>query len=622
MKINFCMVISLAMCSTLGAIAVFVPSAADAPLGSKEGVTVQVAPEQFYAFSSFSLKPTGSDVVINFAPYYYSVMVQWLNSDRTVLLADGKPLQSQAYAAVVYDDVLGGWRDISGIALANGVREWTAGPSYFVCSGVGAQRFLQSFRPGSSPVSVLYDQVPLGTTVFPSVHVATSFDMALITDPAVGVVWSKKVKQNQVLSVVANENIINSATTFAVTEYPNTLNTQASEAGGITVTFPMEGIEGIGAAQVNYVVPYADVYEVVGTFIPEGKKPFDIKKRPLPAERRTLVNQQFLVVPSAVPAATPSLLPSDKQFVAVQVGMVLAQYYVKVGSLLVAILPVCDTAGVPLLNQYIAWNGTVNPSDPAALNGAGSERSYIKVSRDKTKLLVKACSYFASTASADAALCLGNSVVDRANPTGFVVAADARLFKGQVQFYMGSLRALQLVTKEEITQNPYCVYPIALNLAVQRQRAYIIGNNNVVPVDFATSDGKLFHGLLAAKTDFFNKGQDTSSFMAPHNYYVSIPADQKFQLWYNVSGEALIQLPNDFSGSVITQMLQVSKEAFKLWPPKLADRLSEKAAPFVCAKKKAEKLGFFERIAAVFDPSAGDYKQVDDLKAYNPAVNI
>ncbi|MEI7580701.1 MAG: hypothetical protein WCJ17_02790, partial [bacterium] len=137
--------------------------------------------------------------------------------------------------------------------------------------------------------------------------------------------------------------------------------------------------------------------------------------------------------------------------------------------------------------------------------------------------------------------------------------------------------------------------------------------DNYLPVLFKTTDKKIFNGMIALKTDFFPAGQDTSSFKSPPPYYVSVPVDGKMQMWFSPDNTLTLQMANDFTGSLVTELSMISLTDYQAWPAGLSDKFKAASQAFIGAKPvvmKTKTPGFFERIAAVFKPSAVKYEKV------------
>jgi hypothetical protein len=616
------------------------------------------------------MQPAGGDK-ISLAPYYYVVKVQWAQSDGTPVLVNGEPFFTDVYAAIIFDNNLKVWRDVSAIPLSNmngTARFWQYETAYFSCSASYAgSRFLQAFRAGSTATSVLYDQVRVGAGIMPAVHALSSFDEVILANPSYGAQWYIYTRPGQISSIAAQDVLLNTQAVASTGTCPNTFQStqSASIPGGATVTFTSAG------SVVNYSVPLSDIYQVVNY---------------MPATRPQ-VTQQFLVVPTtplysaaqavtaaaapagqavspgatqavsppAPPTPTVSVAPSsekngatgatpagavapaqtlpqcfaiDKQFSSAQLGLVLSQYYVKMGSYFIALTPALDIAGAVIPNSFVAWQGSINAQNLQSPASVGTVQTSVVLSSDQTNCVITGYPYFADAAQGEGNCYFGNQpVLVNGVPTGFVVAAHEYFFwgrmpvnqgqfQGQVSFYMSSLDTLQSITKEEILASAYRLYPLALLLATQRQIAKVPAEDNYLPVSFKTIDQKVFNGMIVFKTDFFPAGQDASSFKSPPSYYVSVPVDGKMQMWFSPDNTLTLQIANDFTGSVITELSMISLTDYQAWPAGLSDKFKAASQSFVGMQPpapvvmKTKTPGFFERIAAVFKPSAVKYEKV------------
>jgi hypothetical protein len=655
-------------------ISIFVPTNADPTQWDAVGTTVTVDSSKIYTFSRMYMQPAGGDK-INFAPYYYAVKVQWATGDGQPILVNGAPFFTEVYAAIIFDNNLQTWRDVSGVALSNyqGItRFWQYETAYFSCSSsYSGMRFLQAFRAGSAPFSVLYDQVKVGADVLPALQPVTSFDEVILANPSYGAQWYIYTRPGQISSIAAQDVLLNTQAVASTGTCPNTLQSAqlAPISGGALVTFTSAG------SAVNYSVPLSDMYQVVNY---------------MPATRPR-VTQQILVVPitplysaaqavataaapaghtvssgatqtvapatqsasaastaaapsttspakSGVAAAAPAgaaapaqALPEcfaiDKQFASAQLGFVLAQYYVKMGSYFIAVTPALDIAGAVIPNSFVAWQGSINAQNIQSPASVGTVQTSVVLSSDQTNCVITGYPYFADAAQGEGNCYFGNQpVLIDGVPTGFVVAAheyffwgripvNQQQFQGQVPFYMTSLDMLQSITKEEIAASSYRLYPLALLLATQRQIAKVPAEDNYLPVSFKTIDQKVFNGMIVFKTDLFPAGQDASSFKSPPSYYVSVPVDGKMQMWFSPDNTLTLQIANDFTGSVITELSMISLTDYQAWPAGLSDKFKAVSQSFVGTQPpapvvmKTKTPGFFDRIAAVFKPSAVKYEK-------------
>jgi len=631
-------------------ISIFVPSRFQATDDSSDlvGPTITVDTSEIFTLSRMYMQPIGGDLV-GLMPYYYRTAAAWVNSDGTPMLVNGVQLTSEVYVGIIYDNNLNVWRDVSGVAIDidGKKRTWSHGVAYFSCTqSFGGTRFLQAFRSGSVPASVVYDAVVIGAGVFPQLKSVSELDIILLANPRYGVLWRTLIDRAQVGVVVAKENILNAASAFSSSTVPSILDPlKKSDTNTVVVTFEC------GRSLIDYHVSCDDVYEIVSQ---------------LPTKRTSVV-QSFLVVPTQplypesltetyqadsqpTTAGLPSVLPVSsapmgaaasaptvsavgapssvpfsfdqyKQFVPTQLGLVLADYYVKVGSLFIALEPARDVSGAVISSRFRAWKGSIDRAHMTTPKNTGSVVSSLEVSADKRQLIIKGYPYFADAASSEANCYFGNmpALVDGIN-TGFVVAAHEkffqgrlpvfeRCFQGQVSFYMSSLRRLRSITKEEILGSPYYVYPLALNFSTQRQIAQLPPDDNFIPVSFKTSENQLWHGMIVLKTGFFAKGKDTSTYKTPHEYYKVVPSEEKFQLWYTPNNTIPMQVNNDFIGTTITEMNMISLDEYNLWPAGLVDIFKSAAIKFVGQKMKEKTPSFWNRIAAVFKPSAVEYEK-------------
>jgi hypothetical protein len=653
-------------------ISIFVPSNTDSAVVDSAGTTVTVDTSQIYTCSRMYMQPAGGDK-ISLAPYYYVVKVQWATVDGQPILINGAPFFTDVYAAIIFDHTLQAWRDVSAIPLSNmnGVtRFWQYETAYFSCSAsYEGSRFLQAFRVGSTASSVLYDQVKIGAGIMPAVHALSSFDEVILANPSYGARWYEHTRPGQISSIAAQDFLLNTQGVVSTGTCPNTCqNAQpVSISGGATVTFNSAG------SIVRYTVPLSDIYQVVNympTLRPQVNQQFlVVPNTSLHAVAQAATTQKALigqavsagsaqealpvVAPtapiaqsaSAAPTAAASAGPSseksmepvvtqvgsvapaqklpqlfgiDKQFVSVQLGLVLSQYYLKMGSYFIALTPAVDGSGAVIPNSFVAWQGSINAQNIKSPTSEGPVQTSVVLSSDKTKCVITGYPYFADAAQGEGNCYFGNQPVQVDGvSTGFVVAAheyffwgripvDRGQFQGQVSFYMSSLDMLQSLTKEEIAASAYRLYPLALLLATQRQIAQVPTEDNYLPVSFKTVDQKVFNGMIVFKTDFFPAGQDTSSFKSPPLYYLSVPVDAKIQMWFSPNNTLTLQIANDFTGSVIAELSMISLTNYQAWPAGLSDKFKAVSQSFVGLQApspvviKTKAPGIFDRIAAVF----------------------
>jgi|GEM_PF-5452964 len=618
---------------------VFVPLNFDPAVSTEDflGAFADINLSNLYTFSRMYINPQGADT-ISLAPYYYRTKVKWINADGTAFLVNGAPFFSEAYLAVIYDNNVRRWCDVSGIGIdVNGIdRLWPHQSAYFSCSAsYGGTRFLQAFREGSVGSSLLYDQVSIGAGTLPPLKVISAIDSVLLQNPVLGAQWQLLLDEVQIMVVVAKDALLQSHTAVSTATYQNSFDsTKKPSFETVSVTFPC------GGALVTYAVSLNDLYQVV-TQLPT---------------QRTKVVQSFIIAPSAplyplngvvpvpqgvqVPGASVNINISlqqssssvvmpfpflqNKQFVASQLGLVLADYYVKMGSLFIAVQQARDVSGQVIPNAFIAWRGTVDPKNLQLPSGVGSVQTSINISADSTQVSIVGYPYLADTAHADSNCYFGNPLVSLDGvPTGFVIAAHERFFQGraatsqqyfqgQVSFYLSSLRMLQAISKEELVASPYYVYPLALQFSTQRHIAKLGPDDNFIPVQFTTSDKQTWNGMLVLKTDFFPKGADTTSYKSPQEYYIKVPINEKYQLWYTVDNKTPLQVPSGCMGTTITAMNMMSLEAYAAWPEGLSDAFKAAAISFVGQKMKTKTPGFLDRIAAIFKPSVASYEKVPE----------
>jgi hypothetical protein len=575
------------------------------------GSSVKVDSSQIFTFSRMYMQPDQGESV-GLLPYYYRVKAVWQNSDGTPVLENGKPIVSDVYAAVLFDNNLNTWRDVSGISssIDGKTRVWTAQSAYFVCTQpIGGVRFLQAFRSGSVATSVLYDQIAIGAGVLPSLQPASLLDGELLSNPIYGAWWSILVDRAQLGVVVVKDALKSTASVPSSAAFPNSLNpVRSSDLQGVEITFEN------GRSLVSYYVSLDDVYQVVNQ---------------LPSVRST-VTQSFLVVPTqplygvnqtasspVIPPQLPFSFNQNQQFVTAQVGLGLASYYVKVGKMFIALEQARDVSGAVIPYKFCAWKAT---GGSLRTNSAVLIPS-ITVSSDRSQFIITGYPYFSDAAQSEANCYFAEAPqVSDGITRGFVVAAHEKFFQGrepvfqgyfqgQVSFYLSSLRRLRSISKEEILGSPYYIYPLALYFATQRQIAQLPPDDNFIPVSFKTSENQSWHGMIVLKTGFFAKGQDASTYKDPQQYYKVVPSEQKFQLWYTPNNTIPMQVNNDFLGTTIVAMNMISLDEYNVWPAGLVDIFKSAAIKFVGQKMREKTPGFWDRIAAVFKPSAVEYEK-------------
>jgi hypothetical protein len=91
------------------------------------------------------------------------------------------------------------------------------------------------------------------------------------------------------------------------------------------------------------------------------------------------------------------------------------------------------------------------------------------------------------------------------------------------------------------------------------------------------------------------------------------------QMWFSPDNTLTLQMANDFTGSLVTELSMISLTDYQAWPAGLSDKFKAASQSFVGTQPpappapvvmKTKTPGFFERIAAVFKPSAVKYEKV------------
>ena len=607
---------------------VFIPANANSPLGTTEGTTIQVNQDTFFSVRRMTLQPTGGDIV-HLAPYYYQTGVVWQNPDGSVMLVNGRWMTSTVYLAVVYDPAIHCWRDVSGIPSN---RMWTYLTNYFVCSqSYSGHRFLQAFADGSSATSILYDQVQRGANNALNPWYLGSFELAVLNNPSL---FFDAQGAAKVITTTAADYVLNKATSLDTCSFHTTGGVRAESDYLVTV-----------GPSTRWYVSADEIYKVCHYPQTNTSDP-------------VTVSQLFLTLPAqrtAEGGATPlpDIFSPSKQFVCDQISFQLAPYYLKFGGVFIALAPSNDPS-IPAKNQFTTW-------------AASADETAASIKADSTpgNILIHGYNYFDMSALTQTSLYLDrvptpNNVTILFQPTdktplvlsrptnrtsALIMVADAQFFQGQVLFCTNSLAKLQSLTANDIKQNPFLLYPMSVGVEAQREAeaaatnksrkdSYaaavaaataantpqpekptdpdVVAERNFIPITLTTPSATL-NGLIALKTQYFDKNKDTSSYLAPAPYYQPIQSTEKLQLWYSTSPGVILQLANDLSSSLVQSITITPDTIANSWAGNLYASLKTAAQPFIGTAAPVMQTiipKFWQRIAAVFKPSKDDYAQV------------